>query len=152
MRLLIVAAVVLVASMSGLDASRHASAQTYYEPERGSAMRADIMDALRPVAEWSFGPPVQFVVEELRTDGKVAFAMLRAQRPGGARIVMETTPLVTRHGQRAEYMNGPTVQALLVKSGRMWGIVDHVISATEAWWTTGYFCPQFGTVVPESCH
>ena len=64
------------------------AAQAWEEPARGTELRADLMDALRPMAEWDLGAPVEFVVLDLRVAGDVAFASVMAQRPGGAPIVI----------------------------------------------------------------
>ena len=59
---------------------------------RGTALRAALMDAVRPHVEWRLGAPVQFVVRDLRVAGDVGFASLWPQRPGGAQIDLYQTP------------------------------------------------------------
>lgn len=125
--------------------------QGYFEPERGTALRADLMDAIRPIAEWRLGPPVEFVVQELRVSGDVAFAMLAPQRPGGGEIDMSATPLVRLFGADPEYMDGAAMQALFQKSGRIWVPVEYTIGATDAWWDWDIYCPLFTDVIPEVC-
>ncbi len=91
-------------------------AQSYTEATKGSATRQDILDAIRPVAEWEFGPPVEFVVGEIRVADDVAFVTVRAQRPGGQKIDIFTTPIVLRNELDPSAGDGPTMEALLQKS------------------------------------
>lgn len=109
------------------------AAQDVFEPARGSDLRADLMSALRPHAEWALGAPVQFIIHDLRVSGDVAFASISAQRPGGAPIDLHQTPLAAQNPDWIEDMDGATLQALLEKSGRVWVAVHHEIGATDAW-------------------
>lgn len=61
------------------------AAAAWEEPARGSETRSALLDAIRPIAEWKLGAPVQFVVHHLRRDGDVAFAGLAAQLPAVGR-------------------------------------------------------------------
>lgn len=127
------------------------AAQTYSEPKRGSETREDILDAIRPQAQWSFGAPVEFVVGEIRVAGNVAFATVRAQRPGGAEIDIFSTPDVLR-GQLDPYAgNGPTMEVLLQKSGRVWVGVHYGLNSSEGWWYDQVYCPIWAAVLPEVC-
>lgn len=128
-----------------------AAAQSYFEPERGSELRTDILDAIRPHAVWALDAPIQFIVHEIRTDGATAFVRVTAQRPGGGAIYLEDTPLKYRDREDVEYMDGPTIQALLVKQGRMWVAVRHQVGATEAWWHWDVYCPTWGNVLDDFC-
>jgi hypothetical protein len=135
-----------------LFAAAPAAAETFFEPKRGSELRADLMSAIRPHAEWALGKPVQFVIHDLRTDGAVAFAMVTAQRPGGQQIDLARTPLALRDGEYVDDMDGATMQALLVKSGRVWVAVEHTIGATEAWWDyPARYCADWASVLPHTC-
>lgn len=53
-----------------------AGAQSYYELDRGTATRSALMDAIRPHIEWDLGQPIEFVVNDLRVLGDVAFKSL----------------------------------------------------------------------------
>ena len=121
------------------------------EPARGTDLRADLMDSLRPMAEWSLGAPVEFVVHELRVDGGAAFASVIAQRPGGAAIDMRDTPMFQRQEIDPEIADGATIQALIQRSGRMWVPVHFGIGATDVWYQYEGFCPIWGRVLPEFC-
>ncbi|MEZ5911786.1 MAG: hypothetical protein R3D84_05770 [Paracoccaceae bacterium] len=69
-----------------------AAAAQYYEPARGTAERAALMDTLRPLAIGYLGAPVEFVVQDPRVSGDLAMAFVMAQRPGGGQIDMAATP------------------------------------------------------------
>jgi hypothetical protein len=127
------------------------AAQAWEEPARGTPLRAALMDALRPVAEWSLGAPVEFVVSDLRVEDDVAFASVTAQRPGGAAIRIENTPGYRRGEIDPTMMDGTTMQALLQRSGRAWVPVHSAIGATDVWYATQDFCPVWGPVLPEIC-
>lgn len=128
-----------------------ATAQGYTEPARGTELRADLMDAIRPHAEWALGAPIQFVVRDLRVAGDVAFASLMAQRPGGGEIDMARTPQARRSGYDPNLDHEASIQALLRKSGDVWVAVHHGISPTDVWWSWDAYCPVWGPVLPEFC-
>lgn len=123
----------------------------YEEPARGTQLRRDLMDAMRPIGEWNLGAPVQFVVHELRVSGDVAFASVSMQRPGGQQIDISRTPLVLRDGQDPDFIDGSTFQALFKRSGNMWVPVRHATGATDVWYAWQEYCPTWGAVLPEAC-
>lgn len=129
----------------------------FIEPPRGSADRKALMDALRPHAEWVLGKPVEFVVDELRLargqglPNPVAFAMVRAQRPGGGRIDLANTPGVARGDYDPGFMDGSSFQALYRKVGDTWVAVHWVVGATDVWWYDPVFCEDYFAVLPEVC-
>ncbi len=126
-------------------------AHAYESPPRGTALRADLMDALRPIAEWTLGAPVQFVVNDIRVSGNVAFVSVTAQRPGGVPINIRNTPLVLRDKIEPDMIDGTNIQALLQKSGRMWVPVHQETGATDVWYAWPALCPVWGPVLPETC-
>lgn len=126
-------------------------ARAYDTPQRGSGLRADLMDAVRPIAEWQLGAPVEFVVHDLRVAGRVAFASLTAQRPGGGEIDMRRTPMVRRGDYDPEIGDGPTMQALLQKSGPGWVVVTYAIGPTDVWYAWDEYCPIWHAVLPATC-
>lgn len=126
-------------------------AQAWSEPARGSELRADLMDAIRPMAEWHLGAPVEFVVNELRVEGDVSFASVTAQRPGGAPIDLNQTPMMRRGELDTEIMDGTRIQALFQRSGRMWVAVHFALGATDVWYSWDEYCPLWGPVLPEFC-
>jgi hypothetical protein len=119
-------------------------------PQRGSALRTDLMDAVRPHAEWLVGAPVEFVVDSLRVEGDVAFGSLYAVRPGGQEITRDEVP------ERLGYDNpldwgGTDMQILYQRSGTTWVAVHHLMGATDVWWSDPQFCPQWRSVISEMC-
>lgn len=132
-------------------ASFGTTAQDYFEPPHRSAERTELLDAVRPLAEWAFDPPVEFIVSEIRISGGVAFLSVTAQRPGGARIDVSSSPIVLRDGESPELVDGPHMQALLQKSGRVWVAVQHSVGATDVWYSADVFCAIWQPVLPEFC-
>lgn len=123
----------------------------YTEPQRGTQLRKDLMSAIRPIMEWHLGPPVQFVIHDLRVAGDVAFASVHAQRPGGGKIDLYKTPGYRRGQVDPEHFDDTSFQALYQKSGTQWVPVQHVIGATDVWWAWDEFCPIWRAVIPEVC-
>ncbi|PKP68896.1 MAG: hypothetical protein CVT82_13475 [Alphaproteobacteria bacterium HGW-Alphaproteobacteria-4] len=139
-------AAVLVVALAGA-----ASAQGWVTPERGSATRAALMDAIRPHAEWMLGAPVEFRVNDLRLLGNRAFAMLEAQRPGGGAIDVLKTPMVAR-GEFDPYLaDTPHIEVLYVKSGDTWVALHWAIGATDVWYAWEPLCAPFRALIPEVC-
>ncbi|KEO53951.1 hypothetical protein [Thioclava indica] len=127
-----------------------AGAQGWHEPKRGTAERKALMDALRGPAQSLFGAPVEFVVGELRVSGNLAFAMVRAQRPGGIPIQIETTPGWARNEflYDADHTSG---QALYRKEGGRWVVKDYTFGATDVWWSYGPICKEYRPVIADAC-
>jgi hypothetical protein len=127
-----------------------AGAQQVYEPPRGSPERRALMDAIRPLAESLFYPPVEFVISDLRVSGNVAFASVVAQRPGGGAIDVQSSP-----GWRDGYFfpdSDPTAgQALLQRSGNGWVMSFGLFGATDVWWQSPETCATFYAVIGNVC-
>lgn len=137
-----------------LIASGAGQAQDWHEPARGTAERARLMNAIRPLAEWQLGAPVEFVVHTLRVTSDHAFALVDPQRPGGAPIDIDVTPLVREFGEDAWYyreIGGLGIVALLIREGDQWAVVDHSIGATDAWFTAPVYCREFAELIGEYC-
>lgn len=146
MKQLILAGVLMVTAAGG------ALAQSWKEPARGTQVRKDMMSAIRPIAEWRLGAPVQFVIRELRVAGDVGYGKVYAQRPGGGAIDLATTPMSLRQGGAYfEEWEEPVMDVLYQKSGNMWVAVDWTLISNEAWWDTPDHCAVFGPVLPEWC-
>lgn len=126
-------------------------ATAWEEPARGSQARSNMLSAVRPHVEWALGSPVEFVVWDLRVSGDVGFASVMAQRPGGAEIDMIDTPAVRRGDLDPGVVDGPSVQALLQKSGNVWVATHHAIGATDVWYAWDGFCPLWHSVLTEFC-
>lgn len=120
------------------------------EPPRGSDLRSAILSAVRTVAEVDLNPPIEFIVNELRHDGDVAFGALQPQRPGGRAIDWDSTAIAER-GEPEEWYDGTTVHAFLERVDGQWTVVDHSIGATDVWWFQSPLCETFKSVIPEYC-
>lgn len=126
-------------------------ALAWEEPARGTQLRADLMDALRPIAEFNLGAPIEFVVQDLRVEDNQGFASVYAQRPGGVEIDISQTPIVLRGMLDPEISDGTTMQALFTRSGSQWVPVVHETGATDVWYASPAFCPNWSAVLPEIC-
>ncbi len=126
-------------------------AQEWRTPEKGSATRSALMDALRPHAEWEFGAPIEFVVDELRVSGTFGFAMVTAQRPGAVAIDLAKTPGFFRGTLEPTEMDGTGIQALYRKSGDTWVAVHHAIGATDVWFSWDPLCQEYNAVISDFC-
>lgn len=141
MRFFILALTFLIAPM----------AQAWEEPARGTQLRKDLMDAMRPHATWAFGAPISFVVEDLRAAQDVGFASLRAIRPNGGELgFFDQRPELQLH-EEPDFWDGPRFQVLYQRSGNTWVAVHHSLAATDAWWSDPTFCPIWHPVLPETC-
>ena len=127
-----------------------AAAQGYAEPQRGTATRAALMDAIRPHVEWELGQPIEFVVDGLRVAGDVAYGSLSPQRPGGGAIDLYTTPGF-RRGMNPEHMDGTHVAVLYRRLRETWVAVHHSIGATDVWFAGPEYCFEYAAVIPEWC-
>lgn len=123
----------------------------YVEPERGSAVRAAMLDALRAHADEQLGAPVEFIVHELRVDGIFGFASVVAQRPGGGAIDLYQTPGFREGLFDPSSMDGTSMQALLRRSGDTWVAVHWAIGATDVWFAYGPFCRRYRAVIGDYC-
>ena len=70
-------------------------------PPRGSPLRAQLMDTLRPTVMAEIGGPIEFVVTYLRVMGQWAYAYVRPQRPGGIPRSTGTGPSTARTWRKA---------------------------------------------------
>ncbi|MEJ6397212.1 hypothetical protein [Yoonia sp. 208BN28-4] len=120
-----------------------------YEPARGTAERRAILDGIRPLAEDGLGAPVEFVVNTLQVDNGRGFAMLEAQRPGGAPIDISQSPMVLRDGEPEWSIDGPTVTAFVVRmADGAWRVDEYAIGATDVWWAGDPYCADYASVLP----
>ena len=128
------------------------AAQDWYEPKRGTGERKALMNALRPLAERDLGAPVEFVVYDLRVSGRRAFASVQPQRPGGTPIDIRSTPGYFRGDFSLDFMDSTQMQALYVKSGTTWVVMEYAIGATDVWFAGEPFCSRWGPVIAEFCY
>lgn len=135
-------ALILTAALALCAAS--ASAQTVQRPGPGTAERKAILDAVRPIVEAQVGPPVEFVVSDIRVAGAHAFVILQPQRPGGGRIDYS-------HLDRASdgMMDGLRTEALLTRRNGRWLVTEHAIGATDVWYVA--LCGRYPRGLIPSC-
>jgi hypothetical protein len=126
-------------------------ALAWEEPARGTPLRADMLDAIRPHLEWNLGAPVEIVVQALRVQGDRGFVAAYAQRPGGAPVDLARTPMARRGDYHPDISDGSTIQALLQRSGRMWVAVHHAIGATDVWYSDPELCRDWRVVLGDAC-
>jgi len=113
-----------------LATSLGVSAQSVHEPARGTAERSEILDTVRPLLEARVGPPVEFVVDWMRSGNGWAFVQLSPQRPGGAAIDLYQTT----YANQADYMDGLVTFALLRFQNNRWNLIDFVVGPTDVFW------------------
>ena len=127
-------------------------ALAWQEPARGTPLRADLLDSIRPLLEWHLGPPVEIVLQSLRVQGDRAFVSGYAQRPGGTPIDMAHTPMARRGEYWPDVSDGTTIQALLQQSGRMWVPVHWAVGATDVWFMADELCAGWRPVLTDICN
>ena len=127
----------------------------FWVPERGSPERAEILDALRPEAEQTYGSPVEFMVDYIHVSEDRAHVSVTAQRPGGGAIILRETPGFKRGeiflDERGELVSGAPgdAQALLQRTSDGWEVTAWVYHASEAWQID--HCKEWSTVLPDFC-
>lgn len=106
-----------------------AVAGSFNFPPPGSALRRDVLAALRPAVEQRLGPDIEFKVTLIRVQHDWAFVVADPQRRGGR-------PLDGRQifGDDFDNMDGLRVDAVMRRQGGRWVVVDHSIGATDVWY------------------
>jgi hypothetical protein len=100
-------------------------------PPRGSPLRAQLLDTLRPTVMAEIGGPIELVVTDLRVMGPWAYAFVRAQRPGGIPIDWKRTKY---RQDMAQGTMSDGVMALLHHDGARWQTVEYVIGPSDVAW------------------
>lgn len=111
------------------------SAQTAYTPEKGSAERKAILDALRIPVERDLKQPIVFVADNFKVQGTWAFVGGTPQSPDGGKPNYKGT-------RYAEAENDGVFDnnffALLRKTGGKWKVTTYAIGCTDVcytdWW------------------
>jgi hypothetical protein len=120
-------------------------------PAQGTQLRRDLMDAIRPHAEWMFGRPVVFIVDDLRVAGDVGFAMLTPVRPSGQPLnAFDLQPYIGPD-QNPFGFGDESMQVLYQRSGQTWVAVHWAIGATDVWYSWEPYCFLWYPVIPEVC-
>jgi hypothetical protein len=110
------------------------AAERMIKPQPGSGLRAEILDAVRPLFERETGGPVEFVVTRLNVLGEWAYGEVQAQRPGGRTIDWTRT----RHAEdfEAGMFDPAASDFLLRKSGPDWAVVEYALGPTDVVWVS----------------
>ncbi len=118
------------------------SAGDIQSPPKGSALRASLLDAARPVFEQELGAPIEFVVTTLNVFGKWAYGDVRVQRPGGTPIDWIKTKFAEDFSQ-GMLETGHNL-FLLKEGGDGWTVVEYAIGPTDVawdWWRQQHQLP-----------
>lgn len=103
-----------------------------YTPRSGSQERRELMDAIRIQSRPDLGSHAVFVVRNLRSNGRWAFAQLEPQHPDGRSIDPASTPYVraSPHANRADI----SIDAIWRKQGSGWQVYAYQMGASDLWW------------------
>jgi hypothetical protein len=112
-----------------------AEAQAVRTPERGSAERTAILNALRAPVERELKQKIVFNLDHFRVMGNWAFLGGDPQSPSGGQPNYRGTPY--QEAKDADMFDN-NVFALLRKSGGKWRVVTYAIGCTDVcyadWW------------------
>lgn len=106
-------------------------AQKVYTPEKGSADRTAILNALRVPVEKELKQKIQFSTDTFKVQGNWAFINGVPQGANGG----EPDYAITKYGDAIkEGMFDNNFQALLKKTGGKWKVVTFAIGCTDVCW------------------
>ena len=111
-------------------------------PERGSAERKAIVDALRVPVEKMVKQPVIFKIDHLKTQNNFAFLLGKPERPDGTALDYSGTGYQEAVDAGA-FDDG--IVALLRKVNGKWKVIQYVIGATDVpyvEWDKKYGAPK----------
>jgi hypothetical protein len=112
-------------------------AQKVYTPEKGSAERTAILNALRAPVERELKQKVSFNIENFNVQGAWAFLSGEPQSANGGPPNYKNTPYAEAKDSGAFDNN---FFALLKKTGGKWKVVRYAIGCTDVcyadWWKT----------------
>lgn len=112
-----------------------AAAQSVYTPEKGSAERKAILDALRVPVERQLKQKVVFAAENFNVDGNWAFIGGQPQSADGGALDYSATQYAEAQRQG---MFDSNIFALLKKTAGTWRVVTFRIGCTDVcyadWW------------------
>ena len=115
--------------------SASAFAQAVHTPERGSAERTAILDALRDPVEKELKQKIVFVAEHFNVSGNWAFIGGTPQNPDGGQPDYSGTPHQAAKDAGAFDNN---IFAVLKKTAGRWRVVTYAIGCTDVcyadWW------------------
>jgi hypothetical protein len=106
-------------------------AQEIVSPGKGSALRSDILNALRPTIEREVGGRVSFVVHAINVMDRWAYVRADPVRPNGEPINWRNTKF--RRAFDADMFSG-IVEALLRGEAGHWSLAEFSLGATDVSW------------------
>lgn len=106
-------------------------AQKVYTPEKGSAERTAILNALRVPVEKELKQKVQFAIDQFNVQGNWAFLNGEPQNASGERPNYRGTKYWEAFDSGAFDNN---FQAILRKTGGKWKVVTYAIGCTDVCW------------------
>ncbi len=118
------------------------AAQAAREPQKGSAERKAILDALRVPVEHDLKQKIVFTADHLKVTGTWAFISGSPQTPAGTRPNYTNTKYKDAVDSGAFDNN---VFALLKRSGRKWRVVKYALGCTDVCfldWPTIHRAPK----------
>jgi hypothetical protein len=120
-----------------------AGAQDLHFPEKGSELRASILDAARSTFEKETGGPIEFVISRLAVLDEWAYGEVKLQRPGGKPIDWSKTKFAE---DEKEGMFDPAQSLfLLQEGGDGWTLVEFAVGPTDVawdWWRQQHNIPK----------
>lgn len=101
-------------------------------PEKGSALRGELMNAARPSFEYATGGPVIFVVNRIAVSGDWAFGNVKPVRPNGVDIDWRRT----RFAQDLQSGSFQTEISffLLKRVDGKWTVAEYVVGPSDVTW------------------
>ncbi|MGB7203087.1 MAG: hypothetical protein WBD16_12615 [Pyrinomonadaceae bacterium] len=107
--------------------------QQVYTPEKGSADRKVILDALRVPVEKQLKQRIVFVIDSFKVQGSWAFVSGQPMTPSGGKPNLEGTVF-----DGEENMFDDNFFGLLKKTGGKWKVITHALGCTDVcyvdWW------------------
>lgn len=112
-------------------------------PGQGTPERKAILDGVRGVVEQKLKGEVVFAVNDIRAYKNWAFVMADPQRKDGKKF-----DIVKLFGKEtSQMMDGLKVTAVLQRKGTEWVLVQHMIGASDVWWSE--YCDDKSRKIPK---
>jgi hypothetical protein len=108
------------------------SAQSAFQPPRGSQLRTQLLDAARPVFERETNGSIELVVRRLNVLGDWAFGDVHLQRPGGGQIDWRKTKYADDFSAGMFDPGGSFF--LLRRTGTIWKVMEYSTGPTDVVW------------------
>jgi hypothetical protein len=108
-----------------------AQAQRIVSPAKGTPLRAEVLDAMRPTMQAEIGGKLVFVVHTINVMGEWAYVSADPVRPGGQAVDWRKTRF--RRDYEADMFSGLVLALLLRKDGQ-WTLAEYAIGPTDVAW------------------